>query len=468
MSAPTGQQSALSRLECFAFMVAMLGVQLSSELYAQWGTYFYSPTKGGSRIVYVTVGLVAVIFVAGRVIDLVTDPLIGALSDRSSQSPGRLRLLPIAGRRRPFIFWGAVLMTFTGVAFWYPPVAETSTTNLVYGTTVMSLHWVFYTLAYIPILALAPEIARSDTDRMRLGTWIGIGMIIGLVAAVILPGVLIDMLDPARRVIEGETPEYSPIGYQRVAIIFAVFSLASFLFFIACVRERPLEESEISRESIYGEIRSSLRLPVFRFYILIFFLFYVGQLANQRAMPYWVELGIGGDESTLTVLGLPFIATCLVGALICKPLAKKITLKWLVVMAVACLGLTLPGMYIIAVVGLSNDVKLILAAAIWGLNGFGQGMIYVLVTPLIGAIIDANATLTGKRQEAVFNALHATMVKTAQVFGIVIATQLMARAGNSSESPLGVFLVAPIAGVFCIAALILATQYPNLHSDETE
>ena len=36
-------------LEGVAFCAAMIGVQLSSELFAQWGTYFYSPSVGSGR-----------------------------------------------------------------------------------------------------------------------------------------------------------------------------------------------------------------------------------------------------------------------------------------------------------------------------------------------------------------------------------------------------------------------------------
>jgi Na+/melibiose symporter-like transporter len=105
-----------THLEGFAFLLAMIAVQISSELFAQWGTYFYSPSVNTGRTIYVGIGLVFIIFFAGRVFDVITDPLIGLWSDRTKPQPGR-RFPRIRGRRRPFIFWGSICLTFTAIAF---------------------------------------------------------------------------------------------------------------------------------------------------------------------------------------------------------------------------------------------------------------------------------------------------------------------------------------------------------------
>ncbi len=453
-------QKPITRLECFGFLIAMIGVQLSSELYAQWGTYFYSPSEDTGRTIYVAVGLVAIIFIAGRLFDIITDSFIGVFSDRTRQEPGRYRIIPIHGRRRPYIFWGSILMTFTGIAFWFPPVDQTSYINLAYGTILMSLHWGLYTLAYIPILALGLDFARDEATRIRLGAWIAVGMILGIVVAAIVPGILIEILDPARQVMEGETVQYSAVGYQRVAILFSLVSLTTFQIFLWLVKERPTAPVDSGQGNVLRELLNALRLPKFRLYLIIFFLFYIGVLTNQRAMPYFAELALEGDEGTVTLLGIPFIISCLGAALLCPLLLKRMSINVLMAVAIATIGLSLPFLYGVAIMTGEVALKLKLSIFIYGLNGIGLGFMYVLVTPLMGDLIDGYYKRFGQRKEAVFNALHAMMVKFAQVFGILIATQCMSNFGNSPETPTGVFLVAPIGGVFCIIALILALRYP--------
>ena len=459
----TSRPAEFTNFEGFAFLIAMVGVQLASELFAQWGTYFYSPSIGTGRTVYVSIGVVAYIFMAGRLIDVFTDPLIGVWSDRLGFRPGRLRIVPLSGRRRPFVFWGSILMTFTGIAFWFPPVTGDSPLNFVYATVLMSLHWTVYTLAYIPILALAPEIARTPKGRVKLGTWIGVGMIIGLLCAALLPGQLITMLDPARQVIESSQSQYSAVGYQRVAIIFAIATLACFQFFIWAVREREHGEQPSSTTPAIRELLRTFQTPVFRHYFVIFFFFYIGTLANQRAIPYWADLGLGGDESSVSVLGIPFAVTCLIGALSCPWLCARFELKWLVVAALGCMTIGMPCMYGIAILAATYSTKLALGMLVYALKGLGLGMMYVLVTPLIGEIIDQAEARFGERREAVFNAMHAVMVKSAQVLGIWVAVTIMSQFGNSVTQPTGAFLVAPISSLLCLIAMIAACFYPVLN-----
>jgi len=448
---------ALSRRECVAFFIAMLGVQLASELFAQWGTYFYSPSQETGRTVYVSLGLVAFIFMAGRVFDIVTDPLIGAWSDHTDTAKSRFPFAP-RGRRRPFIFWGSLLMTATGILFWYPPVAEQSTLNFVYGTALMSLHWGFYTLAYIPILALAPEIARTRDERVRLGTWIGAGMVLGLVIAAIVPGELITLLDPARSA-DAETPAFSAVGYQRVAIVFALISLLSFQWLVWNVRERPLAPREGEQTPSVRDLYFTLKLPVFRIYLALFFCFYLGMLANQRVLPYWAELALGGDEGTVSALGIPLALTALLTTLVMPLLLRRVSLRWMMAAGVGLMSLALPLSYPIAVAPISDDWKFVGGALVYAFTGAGLGVMYVLVTPVIGTIIDESERVLGRRGEAAFNAMSAVIIKAAQVCGIGLAVGVMAQFGNSSSNPLGAFLVGPVAGLFCVLAFFLAVKF---------
>ncbi|MBN1343517.1 MAG: MFS transporter [Phycisphaerae bacterium] len=453
-----------STLEGVAFLAAMIGIQLSSELFAQWGTYFYSPSEGRGRIVYVSIGMVAFIFVVGRIFDFVTDPLIGIWSDRTDPNARRWRVIPLRGRRRPFIFWGSIFMTGTGILFWYPPVAGESVANLVYGMSLMSLHWVFYTLANIPLTALAPEIARSQQGRVRLGTWIAVGMTIGLAMAVVLPGVLITALDPARQqpAANGQ-PSFTAAGYQRVAILFSLTALVMFQFFVWTIRERATKAQPASTATPMGEMIQGFRHKVFRLYFVILLFFYIGYWSVQRALPYWAELGLGGDESTVTWLAIPFMITCLGAALVAPILTKRIDLKWLLLLSVGIITFGLPMMYVIGKLDASTDVKMVLGACLFALAGVGQGFVYVLLTPLLGEIIDLDEARFGRRREALFNGLHGLIIKLALVSAIFVATNTLRFFGNSVENPTGVLLVGPIGGLFGLVALIAVLRYPVLN-----
>lgn len=441
----------------------MIGVQLSSELMIQWGSYFYSPPSDAGRVVYVSIALVGVMFIAGRVFDIAVDPLIGVWSDNTRPRPSWRRIVPVSGRRRPFIFWGAILMTASGIAFWYPPDAAETRVNFWYGTILMCVHWGFYTLCYVPLHALAPEVASAEQDRVRLGRWIAVGMTFGVIVANVLPGVLVTALDPALASADGAAPAVaSPVGFQRVAIIFSVATLACFLFTVFAVRERYTAEAPGSKlHEAVREMTDAMRNRVFLLFFTITVLFNIGYLAGQRVIPYWAVIGLGGNEATVTALLLPFVVTCLLTAAVMPMVSRRLSLKTMLIISVLIIGVGLPLLYPIGEMNASTETKVLAGQALMGLVGVAQGMLYVLLTPILGEIIDDDARRSGRRREAVYNGIYAISWKAGAILSVFLSTQTMSLLGNSKESPLGVFIVGPLGGAFAFAAFALALFYPK-------
>ena len=469
--------------EGLALCLAMIGIQLSSEVMNQWGAYFYSPSVGVGRTIYVAVGVVGYIFIAGTVWDAAIGPFVGIWSDRTKTKPGLLRLVPIRGRRLPFIFWGSILMTFTAVAFWYPPLPRESTLNFVYGTTILCLHWTFFGIAMVPLNSLAPEIARSESARVKIGTWIAVGMIVGLAVAVVLPGVLIEMLDPARSVVLTETlgagadisaagaaaegeemVVYSPTGYRRLAFLLALVSLIMFQFPVWLIRERYDSDKAPQEQHLFIDgLKDALRNRAFMIYAMAFFLFAIGFQGAQRVLPYWAELGLGGSESTVTFMMIPFIVMAFVSYCFIPLAAKHLHVKWMLFIALFIIASGMPFMYVVGVADWTPGAKLLMGMVLFGYCGVGQGIIYVMMTPIIGEIIDYDEQRSGKRREALYNGLSAVAWKSAMAGSIFLATTSMSVWGNSAQNNTGVLLVGPLAGLFAFAGMVLICFYPRIH-----
>lgn len=485
-----------SWLEGLAFCLAAVAIQLTSETTSQWATYFYSPSDTGRRIIYVSIALVGIVFIVGRVLDGLTDPLIGVLSDRTRTKPGRFRFPRIQGRRRPFIFWGSILLTFTFISMWFPPVDKVSWTNFFYALFIISLHWVFWTVCVIPLNSLLPEIARTKAARVKLGTWYAVGMILGLAIVEIAVPQLVSGLDPARAVdamdaypaetiavpdaaadaaasppaspptpsTENNRPLFSPKGYQRTSLILAAIALLFFQFLVWTVRERHVEAASQERVAPLHDILMALKNKPCMLFLAAFFFQSVGILAVQKALPYWAELGLEGDESTITPLMAPFILMTLVTYAFVPALARRFALKWLMFAAMSFFAVGLPLTYVIAVIPAGPAAKVIMGGCLFGWCGIAQGLIYVLLAPILGEIVDLDEQVTGRRREAVYGGLHGVSVKVGQTFSILLATQLMAWLGHSAARPLGVYIVGPVAGLCAAIGLLFMWRYPVLDS----
>jgi len=454
-----------SWLEGLMFAVAAVGIVACSELIHSWGAYFYSPTGGTGRTIYVAVGLMGTIFFVGMIFDAITDPLIGIWSDRTRVRPGWARIVPLSGRRRPFMFWGSILMTFTGIAFWYPPILGQAFGNFLYGTIIMCLHWLFCTIAAVPLNALGPEIARSEQGRARLGTFYATGMMVGITLTAVLPGLMIDALDPARH---ADPPSFSAVGYQRTAIILALAALVLFQIPTWVLRERYEPSEDTKRGSVRQALLAALTNKLFIMWFAASVCFSIGFLAMQKVLPYWVELALGGDEKTVAKLMVPFVAAALLALPVMPMVSKRVPAKWIWFAVVAAVTLVLPLVYPLAVVPWPVPVKIAIASVIFAIVGIAQAVLFMLYTPLMGQIIDLDERRTGERREGIYCGLSGVSWKVGQALSMYVLTIPMHLWGNSLESPTGVLVVGPIAALFCLLALPIIWCYPVVDSSHNE
>jgi glycoside/pentoside/hexuronide:cation symporter, GPH family len=443
-------------VEGLAICLGMIGVQLSTQVINQWGTYFYSPPEGTGRTVYIPVALAGIIFIIGTIWDSITDPVIGMWSDRTNTRPGFLRIFPIRGRRRPFIFWGSFFMIFTSIFFWFPPFGQDDIRNFYYGTALLCLHWMVFTITVVPLTSLGPEIARSEKARVSLGIWTSIGMIVGLALAIVLPGEMITWLDPARA-----GGEFSAAGYRSVAAIFAIASFILLQIPVWFIRERYDSELYEGEHAAWRRgLTDAARNYPFVIYCLAFFFFNVGFLAAQNGLPYFAELGLGGDEGTVTLLMIPFVVTCILFYAVVPALTKRLHTKWMTFLAFLLITAGLPAMYIIAKADMETGTKILLGGMLFGWCGIAQSIMYVMMVPMLGEIIDYDELRSGQRREALYNGLHGLVLKIAIAGAILLSTQTMSRLGNSAANPDGVYLIGPFAGIFTFLGMIAILFYP--------
>ena len=118
---------------------------------------------------------VGVVLLLARLIDLVTDPLVGLLADRSRHWLSPQWLMTVGG----------VLML--GGAWWlFRPAEDADALFLFAMLTITYLGW---TLLAIPYYALGAELG-ADSGQTRVAAWREAGMISGTLLALLLPVLL--------------------------------------------------------------------------------------------------------------------------------------------------------------------------------------------------------------------------------------------------------------------------------------
>jgi len=141
-----------------------------------------------------------------RITDALTDPLMGFVSDNA-----RTRW----GRRRPFIFVGAILAGLSFIALWWLPVGKTEMWYFWYFTIGSTLFYVGYTVFATPWVALGYELTPDYHERTRL---MGVQNFIGQLAYLVSPWFLWIMTHKAWFATPAEGAKGLAIGVGVVAI----------------------------------------------------------------------------------------------------------------------------------------------------------------------------------------------------------------------------------------------------------
>jgi len=151
-----------------ALPLSIVGLPLNVYLPALWTT--------GVGLSLSTVGLV---LLAVRISDVLTDPLVGTLSDRTR---GRL------GRRRP---WILLALPIGGPALWYlfVPPAGAGAPHLFITAALLYLAW---TMISVPHQAWGAELSGDYFARTRIAAWREGFSVVGVMVSAALPALLAD------------------------------------------------------------------------------------------------------------------------------------------------------------------------------------------------------------------------------------------------------------------------------------
>lgn len=124
---------------------------------------------------------VGAIFMLTQVWGAITDPLIGALSDRT-----RTRF----GRRKPWIAAGAPLLVLATAAIFLPHLFGVTKPGAAWLATWLTAFYLAWAAVQIPVSAWAGEISGQYHARSKVQTFFHVTTALGLLLVLVLPALL--------------------------------------------------------------------------------------------------------------------------------------------------------------------------------------------------------------------------------------------------------------------------------------
>lgn len=425
-------QPRLSKTTLFCYGVADLPVMLAVMPMSIWLSRFYTGDMG------LSLSAVANIMLLARLFDVITDPLVGHLSDHT-----RTRW----GRRKPWMLASLPLLMLGLYKVFLPPDGI----GVWYLFSWMMVMWLGWTMLMIPYYAWAAELSDDYDERTRITGWRAVMGSVGGIGAQLIPFIALILF-----------------GFGGTANVMTMLGIAALILMPLCVgvallRVPEFPEMRAPSVPVMAGIRIMWRNGPFRRLLLAFVLSSTGLAIVMPLYIFFVEFIVEEPpanvpymiiiSSVAGFLGIPFWVW------LSRHVGKH--KAWiggfLVVAAISPMYLFLgPGDFWLMVPGII-------------IIGIGTGSFSALPNSMKADVIDLDTARSGKNRAAFFFSAWSLVTKLASSLGGWLALQSLAVFGfdaangaqNTPEALMGLrltFAVLP-AIIFVIAAAVI-WRYP--------
>lgn len=397
-----------------------------------------------SDVVGVPVAWLGVVFVAGRVIDAITDPLVGLLSDRSRS---------VEGRRRPWIRWGCVPLALLTVALYVPPARLEGAGATAWASFVILAWFLALTAVNVPYRALGPELTDDYDERTTLFSIREGLLVVGTVLASVGPGIVELVLG------EGSDERRKFAWYVAVA---APVLVVTCLVCVRQVHERFASPAgpAPSWVGVASQLRQAFENRPFVILLSAFVVIALGSGLPAVLISYFVTYVLDA-ERLLPLFLLMYFGVGMLSlpawVALSRRRGKKVT--WLAAMAVNA------GFF--AGVSFVGPGQAWLYGALVVCSGVGGVAVLAMPYAMQADVIDHDELRTGERREGLYGGLWSIAEKTAAGLGIGLAMFTLDAVGYQPnqaqpEHVLDV-LRALYIGIPCVCTTIgfvIALRYP--------
>ena len=387
-----------------------------------------------------------------RLVDAFADPIMGHISDST-----RTRW----GRRRPFIFIGALMVGITLPLIYMPNRQWSEPVLALWFAGAASLFYIGFTIWSIPWSALGLELSVDYNDRTRLQ--------IGRMIFATVAGILVAWVYKLCFFFNSD----EIVGVRYVVCIVGVIMLTMGILPALCIREWRYFEKESSKLSLWIALKTSLSNRPFLLLCGTIVFFAVGVILVDPILVYVNIYHVYGGNRAMAATTMGISNTIgVIATLVFLPATGWISAK-IGKRHAAFLALTL------VIVGQASQFWLVTPAypflQIVSRVLFQPGimLMWTLIPSMIADVCDMDELETGMRREASFSSIYQWIWKLGATFAMIFSGGLISLVGAGAALPEMMlapdiifrlrFLLAAVPTIFCMGAILCIARYPITH-----
>lgn len=432
----------LSWLQRIGFGSGDLAQNLIFQVTCMYLLFFYTDIYGLNEVD------VSVMFLVGNIANVIWDPIVGTLIDKSNPKLGKYRSY--------LVYVGIPLSGFAILCFWdgYAP-------SLLYAYVTYIAMTLLYTFINVPYGALNSALTR-DTNEITILTSVRMFLANcgGLAVGSGLPLLIAHFTNE-----KSEGLPKDPKAWFITMAIYGVVGLLLLLFCFSQCKERVVmdakESEEVKVSDLFTEfVRNKPLRIIALFFITAFAMMSIGNAAGA----YFVNSNLHGTPEQLSLfMGLgsapAFIFMPLVPA-IKRAIGKRN--MFFVFLGIAIIGMA--ALYIIAKMDNPNMILIYIAQFI---KSTGVIVATGYMWALVPEVISYGEYTSGKRIAGIVNALTGLFFKAGMTLGSVVAPAVLAYVCYDKttviQTPLAeegiLWLVCVIPAFLLAIAMIIISKY---------
>ena len=168
---------------------------------------------------------VGTMFLVTKVVDAISDPVMGLIADRTNSRWGKFR---------PYLLWAAIPYGLCGYAMFVSPDFS-ATGKLIYAYATYTLMMLAYTAINVPYSALMGVISPSSMERTKVASY-------RFICAFSAGWVIATFVTPLKNLLGGGSEE---TGFRLTMMIFAVISILLFWISLRRLRNECIQNRRV-------------------------------------------------------------------------------------------------------------------------------------------------------------------------------------------------------------------------------
>lgn len=377
---------ATSKRTLGTYGVAELPMSMVTSLVGIFIPAYYTQELG------LSLASVGFILMLARFSDVLTDPFIGYMSDRTTTR---------FGRRKPWMIVSIPVVTLAAFMLFVP---NQSVVNPLYLLIWVSLLWLGWTMMNIPYYAWGAELSSSYEQRSNITGWRTAFGIVGSILAVALPSLSQTLTGFGGR---------SDQALYLAGLLALVLVPVCIGITVSSVPDRKVNV-EVSTTPLRAGLQLMIENAAFRRLVLAFFLCFLGTSMSASLFVLYVNNVIGDNTAAPTILMGYFVSSFL-GVPMWIWVAKKTDKHKAWIISMIALIVIMPNFVFL------GPGDHLLAALLLFCVGFAACNISVIPASMKADVIDIDVLRSGEDRAGVYFAAWSTTSKFAAAAGVGLA-----------------------------------------------